>query len=326
MHAIIVTAVTNAPLGVDPVITREYYQRGAPDPVLETELVLRLVRRHAPDAREMTRVDESGGEARTYYVDEGLVLKVQRPPQLRSWTSLEKEVRFLRQIAQDDPTLPVPRVLGYGREGSVEYTCMTRLPGDAAIRTPIPDVARRDTLKALGRVIRRVHTVQQAPLRESGLFPEEYTPEDLRISVAEDILDFAQRIEEKGKAWPISVTAEELSQKVVARVPSEALPVALHTNPGPTHTFVDRSTGHFTGLIDFGDAYIGHPVFDLWQWGDPADREAVLAGYLESGPMDERFWTMWDVAQVISDLRAIVRDRPFQARCAEDLAELVARW
>ena len=307
-------------------ILREYYQRDAADPVVDAELILRLARRHVPQAREMTGVDESGGEARTYFVDDGVVMKVQRPHQLRSWTSLEKEVQFLRQIAKDDPTLPVPRVLGYGREGSLEYTCMTRMPGDAAVRTPIPDAVREDTLEALGRVIRRVHAVRQAPLRESGLFPEEYTPEDLRISVAEDIVALARRIGERNLAWPISIAPEELLRKAVQLVPDTASPIALHTNPGPTHTFVDRSSGQFTGLIDFGDAYIGHPVFDLWQWGDPADREAVLAGYMEAGPVDDGFWPMWEVAQIFSDLMAIVRDRPYQARCAAHLAEMAARW
>lgn len=306
-------------------IVREYYQRGAPDPVLDPELVLSLVRRHVPSAKQMTAVDETGGEARTYYVDSDIVLKVQRPPQLRSWTSLEKEVRFLRQIEHDDPEIAVPRVLGYGREGNVEYTCMIRMSGDAAVRTPIPDAARSDMLRTLGRVIRRVHAINQVPLRESGLFPEEYTPEDLRASVAEDMNDLAKRFAESGKEWPGSLSAEDLSKKVIGRLSNVAVPIALHTNPGPTHTFVDPLSGHFAGLIDFGDAYIGHPAFDLWQWGDPMDRNAVLAGYLESGPVDDGFWAVWDAAQVISDLIAIVRDRPYKERSARHLIQLAAR-
>lgn len=307
-------------------IVREYYQRSAPDPVLDPQLVLELVRRHVPDARKMVHVEESGGEARTYFVDQNIVLKVQRPHQLRSWTSLEKEVRFLSQIAEDDPTMPVPRVLGYGREASVEYTCMTRMAGEAATRASIPDGSRPDTLRSLGRVVRRVHAIQQTPLRESGLFPEEYTPEDIRISVAEDVGNLAERITSKGRAWPIALPPEGLSKRLAERVPAEAMPVALHTNPGPTHTFVDPCTGAFIGLIDFGDAYIGHPVFDLWQWGDPADRENVLAGYLEAGPVDERFWSMWDAAQAISDLVAIARERPYLERSTKHLDELVAGW
>lgn len=68
-----------------------YSQPDAPDPVLDEELVLSLVRRHVPDARVVTGIDESGGEARTYAVDEAIILKVQRPQQLRPLTSVEKE-------------------------------------------------------------------------------------------------------------------------------------------------------------------------------------------------------------------------------------------
>src|SRR5579875_2679942 len=97
--------------GGDRMIVRKYYQPGAPDPVLDAEQVLGLARRHVPKARQLTGIDETGGEARVYFIDADLVVKVQRPQQLRSWTSLEKEVRFLETIAEQDPALPVPRVL-----------------------------------------------------------------------------------------------------------------------------------------------------------------------------------------------------------------------
>ena len=110
-------------------IIREYYQPGAPDPVLDPAQVLRLVRQHLPEARAVTGIDETGGEARVYFVDTDVVCKVQRPPQWRSWTSLEKEVVFLRHLAEAAPDIAVPRVLGYGKEDGVEYTC--KRTGDA---------------------------------------------------------------------------------------------------------------------------------------------------------------------------------------------------
>src|SRR4051812_41828297 len=78
----------------------EYYlQPDAPDPVLPHAEVLRCVRRFVPRAKAVTRVDESGGEARTYVVDDAIVLKVQRPQQVRVGTSLAREVFFLNQLA-----------------------------------------------------------------------------------------------------------------------------------------------------------------------------------------------------------------------------------
>src|SRR5947209_885563 len=93
-----------------------YSQPDAPDPVLDEELVLSLVRRYVPGAKAVTGVDESGGEARTYAIDDSMILKVQRPQQLRPRTNLEKEVFFLQQLERV-PEVRVPRALGYGRDG-----------------------------------------------------------------------------------------------------------------------------------------------------------------------------------------------------------------
>ena len=61
-----------------------YVQPDAGDPVLDSPTVLAIVRRHVPAAAAVTAVDESGGEARTYSIDDDLILKVQRPQQLRA--------------------------------------------------------------------------------------------------------------------------------------------------------------------------------------------------------------------------------------------------
>jgi hygromycin-B 7''-O-kinase len=307
-------------------IVREYYQPDAPDPVLSDAVVLELAHRHLPAIRAVTGIDETGGEARVYFLDQDWVFKVQRPQQLRSWTSLEKEVRFLQQLALDDPGLPVPRVEGYGREAAVEYTLMTRVGGDAAVRTPIPAGARHATLQELGRVIRRIHAIQQAPLRQSGLFPEEYTAQDLRDGVEEDIREYAERFEARGIGWPFPFSVPELIARAQDRVPAKSPAVALHTNPGPTHTFVDPASGAFVGLIDFGDAYIGHPAHDLGRWPDPADRAAILEGYREAGEPDPGFFTFWPVATVLADLLVMARNEARRAAARDDLIATVRDW
>ena len=307
-------------------IVREYYQRGVPDPILDDGVVLALARRHEPGIAAVTSIDETGGEARVYYLDGTWVFKVQRPQQLRSWTNLEKEVRFLERIAADDPGVPVPRVAGHGREGTVEYTLMTRIGGDAAVRTPVPDAARPAMLEALGRVLRRIHGIQQAPLHASGLFPEEYTAEDLRASVAEDITAWAERFANKSLGWPFPFTPAALIAQSRDRVPDAPPAVALHTNPGPTHTFVDPPTGTFVGLIDFGDAYIGHPARDLGRWPAPWDRAAVMRGYREAGELDPGFLAFWPVATVLADLLVMYRSVAHRAEARADLLATVREW
>ena len=307
-------------------IVREYYQRGVPDPILDDGVVLALARRHEPGIAAVTSIDETGGEARVYYLDRTWVFKVQRPQQRRSWTSLEKEVRFLEQIAADDPGVPVPRVAGHGSDGPVEYTLMTRIGGDAAVRSRVPDAVRPAMLEALGRVLRRIHAIQQATLRLSGLFPEEYTAEDLRASVAEDITEWAERFATKSLGWPFPFTPADLSARSRDRVPDDPPAVALHTNPGPTHTFVDSSTGAFVGLIDFGDAYIGHPARDLGRWPAARDRAAVMRGYREAGKLDPGFLAFWPVATILADLLVMYRSEAGRAEARADLLATVREW
>jgi hypothetical protein len=76
-----------------------YSQPHTADPVLEECTVLDLVHRPGARCSVVTGVDETGGEARVYVLDDQLVLKVQRPHRLHPRTSLEKEAFFLQQLA-----------------------------------------------------------------------------------------------------------------------------------------------------------------------------------------------------------------------------------
>src|SRR5215510_9210901 len=118
-----------------------YSQPHATDPVLEERTVLDLVRRHGVRCSAVTSIDETGGEARAYVLDDNLVLKVQRPHRLRSRTSLEKEAFFLQQLTAY-PDIIVPHVLGYGRRDHIEYLVMTRMPGVPALTVEFTEVQR----------------------------------------------------------------------------------------------------------------------------------------------------------------------------------------
>jgi aminoglycoside phosphotransferase (APT) family kinase protein len=281
-----------------------YLQPEMPDPVLTDAVVLRLVQRHVPGACSVTGVDESGGEARSYLVDDAVVLKTQRPHRLRPRTSLAKEAAFLRHL-EAFPAIPVPRVLGYGQADAIEYLCMTRMPGDAVIRRPIAGSGRTGVLQALGRVLREIHTVPQEPLLASGLFPGDRTVEDLQARLAEAFDEILARLEGAGAGWMLDRAPRAVADTVLATLPASTTFVALHSNPGPEHTFADPDTHRYTGTIDFGDAYIGHPALDLRRWKDPADREALLEGYLAAGPVDDSFVAVWRVTQVWADMVAI---------------------
>ncbi len=303
---------------------KDYYiQPDAPDPVLGEEQVLALARRHVHSARQVTSVDETGGEARTYAIDDGLILKTQRPQQLRPRTSLRKEVLFLQQLA-GAPGVYVPRVLGWGHpEPLLEYTLMTRLPGIALRRANLAGEPRRRALQSLGRMLRAIHSQPQEPLRASGLFFGDSSPVDVRWRMGSLFDDLAELIRRDGKPWDFRLSPEQVGRRLMRALPETAAICALHSNPGPEHTFVDPASGELSGLIDFGDAYFSHPVNDLRRYRAPADRQALLEGYLEAGPPEAGFLPFWQAACAAADLAALAYSPELHAAAAQELEQLL---
>src|SRR5262245_62199342 len=153
-----------------------YNQPHAADPVLAEQTVLIIVRLHGVHCSAVTSIDETGGEARAYVLDDNLVLKTQRPHRLRPRTSLAKEAFFLRQLAAY-PDIVVPHVLGYGRHEMIEYLVMTKMQGVPALSVELAGKQRIAVLHQLGRTLRRLHALPQASFYGSGLFPGTRTRE-----------------------------------------------------------------------------------------------------------------------------------------------------
>lgn len=283
-----------------------YIQPDAPDLVLPADVVLDLARRHASEAQAVTGVDESGGEARTYAIDGHLILKTQRPQQLRPRTSLRKEVFFLQQIATQAPELHVPRVLGHGvghdaNGGAVEYTLMTRMPGIAMRHANQDASVRRDALRQLGHTLRIIHSLDQAPFLASELLPGDHSFVDVQIRFGRYFGDLADDVRYGEAKWTFDLTPEQVGARALASLPASRERVAVHSNPYLEHVFVDPETGHFSGVIDFGDAFISHPACDLRRWTRPEDREALLEGYAADGPVSDTFLATWRVLGIFTN-------------------------
>jgi hygromycin-B 7''-O-kinase len=305
-----------------------YIQPDAPDPVLPGDVVLRLARLHAPQVQAVTGVDETGGEARTYTIDGTLILKTQRPQQLRPRTSLEKEVFFLNQLSTAASDLSVPRVLGYGREPAadgamIEYTLMTRMPGIAMRRTEMDATARQGILRNVGVVLRRIHSLPVAPFVASGLFHGDQSFVDTQMRLGNYFNDLADAIEQEHLPWPLALTPLEVGAKAVASVPRSADRVPLHSNPYLEHVFVYPESSTYAGLIDFGDAYISHPAFDMRRWHRPADREALLDGYTSEQPVSEAFVATWRAVMMLGDAITIANYPERGAEAEQDLLALL---
>jgi len=273
-----------------------YYQRGAADPVLEDEMVLTLVRQYVPDAKAVISIDDSHGEARAYAVDDNIILKVQRPQQLRSSTSLEKEAFFLNQIEKQSD-VSVPRVLGYEKRGTLEYICMTRMPGVAAEHVKITEQEKRELLLELGVELRKIHSIDQKPLFASGLFPQD-EPSDLTERLRRRYQAAINRKKDTAGPDKINSALSGLEEALQA-IQDTDLFVALHVNPYIPHVFIDEKTHRYSGIIDFGDAYIGHPIFDMWYW-KAASRKILMQGYISEKPVSAAFQFIFDTLNAIS--------------------------
>ena len=265
--------------------------------------MLDIVRRHVAHCSAVTSIDETGGEARAYMLDDKLVLKVQRPHRLRPRTSLEKEAFFLHQLAAYSDIV-VPHVLGYGRHDNIEYIVMTQMPGVPALTVELTGRQRTAVLHQLGRTLRRLHAMPQAPFYGSTLFPGNRTREEFGARVQANLVHAVQVIGATPNLWQLDVSPEGLAARVLATLPASVELVALHSNPGPVHTFVRPDSLEFVGLIDFGDAYISHPALD-WRWPTHADRVALLHGYCNEIPVTDEFMVAWRAALVLSDMAAL---------------------
>ena len=274
-----------------------YSQPHAPDPILDGGLVVDLIRRHTTISATTFDVDETGGEARAYVLRE-VVLKTQRPQQLRPRTSLAKEAFILEQLALNG-SIPVPRILGYGREGDVEYEVLSRIPGIALRDAVLSSSARVAVLHEVGATLRAIHETDQSALERSGLIPGDETSDDVALRLRTNFDGAVEALAREGAV----VNFDELRVEFLGDLSSEQSLVTLHSNPGPEHCFVDPINERFSGLIDFGDAYRSHPALDVRSWRSLDDSRLLLSGYVSEGGASADFLRVWRAGVLVSQLR-----------------------
>ena len=300
-----------------------YIQRDAPDPILSESTVLELVRRHLPEAKALTGVDENGGEARTYAIDQDWILKTQRPQQLRPKTSLKKEV-FILNCLENHPEVSVPKVLGYGKaEKDIEYTLMTRMPGKAIEFSEINGEPRRVALFKLGQMVHKIHDLPQDPFIKSLLFPGDHSPVDVQWRFGNLFDDVVEMINQKPQSWDYPIDPTTISHMAMRALPEVDTWVVLHSNPGPEHVFVHPESLELSGLIDFGDAYFSHPVHDLRRFRSPEDRKALLDGYISEKPVNDNFLQTWKIAMLLTDMIVMVRNSEYREAAKAELDKIL---
>jgi aminoglycoside phosphotransferase (APT) family kinase protein len=203
----------------------------------------------------------------------------------------------------------VPKVLGYDKEETVEYTVMTRMPGKAVKYSDLTAKQREAMYFELGKTLAKIHSLDKNIFVESGLFSDIDIPSDMRERlkmrferVTKWILD---RTEHITQADIDTATAQAMA--IIGNVPDAEVLVALHSNTGAEHVFVNED-GTFSGVIDFGDAYISHPICDF-RSTPVRDRAMLLEGYKAVTELSDNFKQMWNAVYAIDSIVDVLRNK-----------------
>jgi Ser/Thr protein kinase RdoA (MazF antagonist) len=190
--------------------------------------------------------------------------------------------------------------LGYGKEGTVEYTVMTRMPGAAVKYSELTAGERETMLFELGIMLVQIHSADIQPFYDSGLFPDiDRNTEDIKERLKYQFDRTLGRI--SGKMTQAEIDeANASSAELLGKLQNESVRIVpCHANPGPEHTFV--KDGKLSGVIDFGDAYISHPIFDMRRW-PVADRKHVIDGYMSAAKIDDSFAKICGVSNALDTI------------------------
>jgi hygromycin-B 7''-O-kinase len=194
------------------------------------------------------------------------IVKLYAPFWLEDFAAEHNALQFLRG-------LPTPELVAQGDTEGWPYLVMTVVPGTPAeeIWPDLGNTDRIDIARQLGGLMRRLH--RQEPVKELATDWEAFLGE--RISGAEDF----HAAGEPWRGW--------IREKLTGFCEPPFSPVLLHADITADHVLLSRTAEgwRITGLIDFGDAMMGHPFYEFiaplafYCFGHPPASRALLEGY-----------------------------------------------
>jgi hygromycin-B 7''-O-kinase len=201
--------------------------------------------------------------------------------------------------------LPVPELLAEDELEGWPCLVLSVVPGVAAgeVWPTLDGDARRGLAREIGSLMRRLH--EQAPVPELAIDWNAFVEE--RIAVAEEF----HAVEEPWRSWIRSRLA------VFREQPST--PVLVHADITEEQVLVREGPGGWTvsGLIDFGDAMMGHPHYEFiaplafFCFGDPGVSRALLEGYGLRPTRDlEESLTTWCLLHRFGNLSVFLAKHP----------------
>lgn len=154
-------------------------------------------------------------------------------------------------------TLPIatPELRAHGELGSWRYFVASRLPGQSidTVWKDLDAAVRLDLGMQLGEAIRVLHLLEASSVSERtqpwAEFRAEQRARCLHVEAEKDLMP--DRLAE----------LDRFLRRTDGMDTEPARASLLHTEIGPSHVLVED--GRITGLIDFGDAMVGDPEYDL---------------------------------------------------------------
>ncbi len=211
-----------------------------------------LLTRHLPgyEVRSVAKLGE-GLDNVAYEVNAELIVRASKEAALdRRSESIRREADLLAAVSELSP-LPVPEPIFGDVEAGVLAYC--KLPGVPLLDQAVTDPAR--LASDLGGFLGRLHRASVQEMEK--LVGRDADPlTTWRQEAERDYLKIAKQL---------PATARRLVEDFLGRVPpAEKRVVAFcHNDLGAEHVLVDAGTNTVTGIIDWTDAAIADPAYDL---------------------------------------------------------------
>ena len=209
--------------------------------------------RHDLDAQQLAFAPP--GTHVVFSVGSDYYLKLFSPLWIADYASERLVLRALASSSQ----LPVPRLLYEGRIETWPYVVLATVPG-VPLNQVWPDLSdheRQRIVRACGRFLAQLHRVPLIGLEDLTIDWPDFV--ETRIAARVEQL----RHSTLGVQWSLAATRVFESQMTFLKEPFD--PVLLCADLTDEHVMLCKRDGEwrFSGVIDFGDAMVGHPLYEF---------------------------------------------------------------
>ena len=273
--------------------------------------------------------DEAYCANAVYRLDGQRYLKLYGPRGVRQFHIERAVLRLL----EAHPIISAPGILASAEHfQDAPYLVMTGMPGETAEDAwdGIAPAERLPIAVALGKIAAAIHRLPQVDLaavedKFGGRHEHIILPEQARRAAE---IEGAEMLSVRGRDHLLRFLHEEAQELLAGPL------TVTHFDLAHNHIYISQDMGRWrvNGVIDWGEAVIGPPEWDLvylWHWTfttaaqDRGAMRACLQAYIDEQPRPERFarrcfaallhtpsmWLQWpDAAAHVKGSRNIVRD------------------